>query len=434
MSREPYTYMKVVIVDAGGRGEALRKKLSESPRVAEIVMIPGNAGAPDEDRREMPKTFSELVALIVAEKPDMVVVGSEVTLVSGIKDALALHDILVFGPSAHCAHLEGSKLFAKGVCRAENIPTADFTVARTAREAEELVTAHGFPVVIKASGLCAGKGVAVANTYAEASAFIRVLMETHEVYAAVEKRLIIEDVIEGPEYCVMGLTNGREVKLLPVARDYKRLSALPGAPNTGGMGAYAPVPECDEAFLERVRERFFEPTLAALRRVRGNFTGVMYAGLKGSLNDPKLLEWNVRFGDPECQALLPLIDADLMDYMLWTNGIETPTLRDGPIPLVRARTSVCVVMAAEGYPGAVRTGNSIAGFRVERYLPSTLGHVLHAGTKREADQVLTAGGRVLNAVGLGKTVGRARDVAYAIAHVFDFEGKQMRGDIAEGLE
>ena len=409
--------MKVLVVGGGGREHALCWALGASPLVTEVLCAPGNAGIAQVARCLPVKAddLDGLVALAQAEHVGLVVVGPEVPLVLGLVDRLQAASIRAFGPTQAAARLEGSKAFTKAFCARHGIPTAasrTFGPEERAAAAEH-VRAAGAPIVVKADGLAAGKGVVVAATVEEALAAI----------AAGEGTLVIEAFLDGEEASLFALCDGRTALEIGTAQDHKRAFDGDQGPNTGGMGAYSPAPRLDAAMVERVMAEIVRPTLAGMAAEGAPFTGFLYAGLMLTADGPKLIEYNVRFGDPECQVVLPRLMTDLAQLLLGAvDGVlGHMDLRWLPVH------ALTVVLAARGYPGSYPTGSEIRGTEALEGDPDLL--LFHAGTRREDGRLVAAGGRVLNVTGLGPTLAAARAKAYAAVDRIDWPEGFCRRDI-----
>ena len=414
----------VLVVGSGAREHALVWALSRSPSVGEIWVAPGNPGiAALADTVDLPVTEVEAIAdWAAAYRIGLVVVGPEAPLALGLADLLRARGIPVFGPNRAAAELEWSKAFAKDFMRRHGIPTAAYHVFTEAEAALEFARSADYPLVVKADGLAAGKGVLICASPAEAEAAIRsVLVE--RVYGAASERVVIEEFLNGEELSVIALVDGERIAMLPPARDYKRLKDGNRGPNTGGMGSYAPVNDLSAGLLREVRESILEPTVAGLRAEGRPYRGALYAGLMLTPSGPSVLEFNCRFGDPETQVIVPLLDGDVAELLLaCAEGWLDPRLvRTVP------GAAVCVVLAAEGYPESPRRGDVILGIDGAAHSGA---HVFHAGTSLLDGQLVTAGGRVLSVVATGFNLDQAVDRAYAAASLVDFPGKQMRHDIA----
>jgi phosphoribosylamine--glycine ligase len=418
--------MKVLVVGSGGREHALCWSLAASPLVAEVVCAPGNAGIAAEVRCVGVKAddLDGLVALARAEQVGLVMVGPEVPLVLGLVDRLRALGIKVCGPTAAAARLEGSKAFTKAFCARHGIPTAAFrTFSGGEQEAARAhVRAQGAPIVIKADGLAAGKGVVVAMTLDEALAAV------DDAYAggfgAAGETIVVEEFLEGEEASLFALCDGVHALEIGTAQDHKRAFDGDQGPNTGGMGAYAPAPLLDPAMTQRVMAEIVRPTLAGMAAEGAPYTGILYAGLMLTTQGPKLIEYNARFGDPECQVILPRLMTDLAQLLQGAaDGVlDHMSLRWLP------RHAITVVLASRGYPGPYAKGSEIRGLEALRGDPDLL--VFHAGTRRAADgRLLAEGGRVLNVTALGATLAEARAKAYAAVDRIDWPEGFCRRDI-----
>ena len=429
----------MLVVGSGGREHALAWALSRSASTAQVIVAPGNAAAcagPGVDGgmiRAAPLAALEpepIVALAQRERADLVVIGPEGPLCAGAADALTAAGISVFGPSAAGARLEGSKAFLKRFATRHQIPTAPYEIFTEPGPAERYVAERGKAVVVKADGLCGGKGAIVTSQPDEAIEAIRDLLVRRR-FGEAGRTVIVEDRLSGEELSVLALSDGERLQVLPVARDHKRLGDGDAGPNTGGMGAYAPVP-VDASLLDRIEREVLRKTIHGMRAEGTVFRGVLYAGILVSADGtPFLLEHNVRFGDPECQALMPLLDGDLGALL---GSIAAGRLEPEHISVARDRHAVTVVVAASGYPGSPRRGDTIAGLpqAVPREFPLRGAAVFHAGTRCSADSVLTDGGRVLGVTGVGSSLARARAQAYQAVATIRFAGMQLRRDIAAG--
>lgn len=420
-----------MVLGSGGREHALARALARSPSVSEVVVAPGNPGteggvdgAPIR-RLELARLDPDDV-VDAAKRADveLVVVGPEGPLCAGVVDALTSAGIRAFGPTRSAARLEASKAFLKEVAANAGIATAPFRITRDFEEACRYIDERGKPVVVKTDGLAAGKGAIVTSSADEAKAAARKML-VDRAFGAAGETIVIEDRLEGEELSVHAVTDGERFVLLPVARDHKRIGDGDTGPNTGGMGACAPV-EVEAALLDRIARDVIEPTLAAMRELGAPYRGVLYAGLMVAPDGtPWLLEHNVRFGDPETQVLMPLLDGDLAALF---DSAARGELEADSISIPRDRYSVALVLAAPGYPDSPRTGGLIRG--LERGAAADGAHLLHSGTRRERHGLVTAGGRVLSVVGLAESPGRAREIAYGAADCVEFDGKQLRRDIA----
>ena len=421
-------HMTVLVLGSGAREHALYWACKKSPKVGRVLVAPGNGGIDPEDRRDF-KLYQQNVLAYVCktEQVDLVIIGPEDPLVAGVVGFLAKQGIAAFGPTFHAANLEGSKAFTKLLCREEGIPTAPFGVFTDYDAAECYIESMNVPPVIKASGLCAGKGVVVADSFKQAMDAAYAMLVT-KVHGAAGSTIVVEERISGRECSVMAFCDGVNAVLLPPARDYKRAFDGDTGPNTGGMGACSPVPDVDETMLARVKLEIIEPTLRYMERVGNPFHGLLYAGIMVTNDGPVLFEYNVRFGDPEAQVVLPRIESDIVEYMLAT--IETGGLADLPPLQVAEGAAVGVTLAMEGYPTSYKTGSVIADNRLEE--GATL--LFIGGAERDESAVLrTTGGRVATLVARDETLADARAHAYRVVEDISFDGMFYRTDIAAGL-
>ncbi len=405
----------------------MARALSRSPRVERLVWAPGNGGAdgqiPTADVSA--EDVSGLVALAGEERADLVAVGPEVPLAMGLADALAREGIACFGPTAGAARLESSKVFAKEFCVRNRIPTGGFRVFEDGGAAREYLKSYSgpFPLVLKADGLAAGKGVLICASREEALAGSEEIL-VRKAFGAAGDRMLVEEFLSGEEASLMVFTDGEDFALMPPARDFKRVGDGDTGPNTGGMGAFCPAGALDTDLLDRSVREIIAPTLEAMRREGTPFRGVLYAGLMLTPSGPKVLEFNCRLGDPETQVVLPRLDTDLAE-ILW--ACATGILQRMRL-VWKPEAAVTVVLCSEGYPGSYPKGRPIRGIAEAESLEGVT--VFHAGTRREGGQPVTSGGRVLNVTALGSTVAVARDRAYAAAARIGFEGMHFRKDIA----
>lgn len=416
---------KVLVVGGGGREHALARKLAASTKVSEVLVAPGNGGTGDAFRNVAIRAddIQGLAELAAKEAVDLVVVGPEAPLVLGLADELAKKSIVTFGPSKAAAQLEGSKAFMKRFAARHGIPTAGFEVFDDAERAEAYIRARGRKVVVKADGLCAGKGVIVAKDADEAILAAREML-SGRAFGEAGARIIVEDQIQGREASVHAICDGTRFLQLPAVQDHKRIGEGDTGPNTGGMGAYGPAPLVDAEMAERVAKEILEPTLRGMREEGMPFRGALFAGLMITEDDePLLLEFNVRFGDPETEVLMELLEGDVGELLF---SAASGTL-DTQAASVVDRHAMAVVLASAGYPDKPRTGDVISGLDAASRVPSA--HVLHAGTRREAGDIVTSGGRVLVVTGTGASLEEARDSAYAAVAEISFDGMQYRRDI-----
>jgi phosphoribosylamine--glycine ligase len=426
--------MNILVIGSGGREHALAWKLKQSPRAERVFVAPGNAGtAVDAENVDIAADdFAGLAKFATANAVGMTIVGPELPLCRGIVDYFQERNLRIFGPSRAAAQLEGSKIFCKQKLRAGDVPTADFWTFANAASAFDFLderfgeTPEDVPLVVKADGLAAGKGAIVCTTMAEVrSAIERIAVERE--FGDAGNRFLLETRMSGPEVSILAITDGKTLLTLPPAQDHKRAFDGDTGPNTGGMGAYCPAPVIDDETLAWVEKNVFVQTIHTMKRSRTPFKGILYAGLMLTPGGPRVLEYNVRFGDPECQPLLMRLKTDLVDiFDLVIDGqlAKLDSIEWDPRP------SVCVVMAAEGYPDNYRKGHEIRGLDAAAGIADV--KVFHAGTRLENGKVLTSGGRVLGVTALGDTIGQAKLNAYRAVKEIRWDGAWCRKDISDG--
>ncbi|WP_072372833.1 phosphoribosylamine--glycine ligase [Hyphomicrobium sp. NDB2Meth4] len=415
--------MNVLLLGSGGREHALAWKLAASPLLTKLYCAPGNGGIAD---------VAECVPLAVADHTavirfckdnaiDLVVVGPEAPLVAGIVDDLATAGIKCFGPKQAAAALEGSKGFTKDLCREFDIPTAAYGRFTDATTAKAYLAGQKLPIVIKADGLAAGKGVTIAQTIAEAEAAIDDCFAG--VFGKAGSEVVVEEFLEGEEASFFALVDGKHALALAAAQDHKRVGDGDTGPNTGGMGAYSPAPVMTDEMIARTMREIIEPTVAAMQKRGTPFKGVLFAGLMITADGPKLIEYNVRFGDPETQVLMLRLKSDLLPALL--------AAADGVLSSFDLRwhddAALTVVMAANGYPASPEVGTEIKGLDAASEVEGV--QIFHAGTRKDGDRLLAHGGRVLNVTARGKTVGEAQGRAYDAISRIDWPGGFYRHDI-----
>ena len=423
--------MKVLIIGSGGREHALAWKIAQSPHLEHAYIAPGNAGtAQVGENVPLPidgrDGFRELVDFARQKAIDLVIVGPEAPLAAGVVDALQAAGILVFGPSRLASQIEASKTFAKDFMTRHGIPTAAYATFGNYSSAARYLNSVQYPVVLKADGLAAGKGVLLPENRDEAQMGLRALM-VEGILGEAARQMIVEERLQGEEVSLLAFSDGRSLRLMPPAQDHKRLLDGDRGPNTGGMGAYAPAPACPPALAQEIAATVLQPAVDGLRAEGRPFVGVLYAGMILTASGPSVLEFNCRFGDPETQVILPLLETDLLEILSACTGGELEKVE----VRWKTRSAACVVLASQGYPEAYPNGLPIQG--LDRSLTDTT--IFHAGTRPALGGALTAGGRVLGATGWGKNLECALERAYAAAAQVAFEGAHYRRDIGrKGLQ
>jgi phosphoribosylamine---glycine ligase len=418
-------FMRTLVIGSGGREHALAWKLARSHHVNRLFAAPGNGGTASV-AQNVPIGVTDIAGLVSfsrQEQIDLTIVGPEVPLVAGVVDAFNAAGLRVFGPTQAAARLEGSKAFAKQFMVEESIPTAPATTFRDYAAAQAFLRQIVPPVVVKASGLAAGKGVIICPTIQEAEAALRQVM-AERVFGDAGDEALIEVCLQGEEVSLLAFCDGRTVVPMLPARDYKRVGDGDQGPNTGGMGGYAPSPYLPPALVQEIMARVLQPVVDGMRRRGTPYVGVLYAGLMLTDLGPRVLEFNCRFGDPETQSLMPLLESDLVEICL--------ACVEGRLDQIQVRWSsdqaVCVVLASGGYPGDYSSGKEIVGLEEADHIPSV---VFHAGTKRQEGRLVTAGGRVLAVTSTALSLAQARTQVYAAAQQIHFDGMHYRKDIAQ---
>ena len=417
--------MKILIVGSGGREHALAWKCAQSPKVSEVLVAPGNGGTATEPRVRNVEVAAEdvagLVALARAERVGLTIIGPEAPLVAGVVDAFVAAGLRCFGPLKAAAQLEGSKAFTKEFLKRHGIPTAAYATFTRENFDADWVRRQRTPMVVKASGLAAGKGVVIVDTVEDAIATAKAMFGGQ--FGTAGDQVVIEEFLPGEEASFIVMADGRNILTMATSQDHKRLRDADTGPNTGGMGAYSPAPVVTRALHERIMREVIEPTIRGLVKDGTPYTGFLYAGIMVHPDGtPNVLEYNCRFGDPETQPIMMRLNSDLVELC--------EAALDRRLDRVHAewdeRAALGVVLAAEGYPDAVRKGDLISGLDAAAKLP---GKVFHAGTHAEHGRILTHGGRVLCAVGLGANVSQAQEKAYALVNAISWKGMQCRRDI-----
>jgi phosphoribosylamine--glycine ligase len=416
--------MKVLIIGSGGREHVLAWKIKQSPLVKKIFCAPGNAGIGDlaECVDIKADDIKGLLKFAKEKKIDLTVVGPEAPLVAGIVDEFEKEDLVIFGPSKQAAKLEGSKVFSKEFMYECNIPTAPFMTFTKIEEAQEFLTKAEYPLVVKADGLASGKGVIICKNIEEAKKAVDKIMKD-KLFGAAGKQIVIEECLQGEELSILALCDGKHFCLLETAQDHKRIFDDDLGPNTGGMGAYSPTTLVDDDLLKKIETRIIEPTIRGMKRRETPFKGILYAGIMLTSDGPMVLEYNVRFGDPEIQAILPRLKNDIVELML--------SACDEKLSLTKLkwdkRSCVCVVMSSGGYPGEYKTGMEIKGLDEAAKVKDVL--IFHAGTKKEGDKIVTAGGRVLGVTAFGDNIDQTIERVYEGVEKVKFDRMFFRRDI-----
>lgn len=416
--------MKILVIGSGGREHTLVWKILQSKRAEEIYCAPGNGGIAEMAKCVDIKTddIKGLFRFAKEKKIDLTVVGSETPLAAGIVDQFEKVGLKIFGPGKKAAQLEGSKVFAKEFMQKHNIPTADFKVFDDVVEAETYLRGKSFPLVIKADGLAAGKGVVICQSLKEAKAALDDIMRK-KIFKEAGNKVVIEECLEGEEASMLAISDGGNFVLLESSQDHKRIFDGDLGPNTGGMGAYSPAPVVSREVARSISFNVMLPAIQGMKKEGHPFKGVLYAGIMLTTDGPKVLEFNVRFGDPETQAVLPRLKNDLVEVMLASC--------EGKIHQIKLdwdkRACVSVVMSSRGYPGNYEKGKEIAGLKEAAAVSSTI--VFHAGTEKKGGKILTSSGRVLGVTSLGDTIEEAIEHAYEAVEKIKFDGCFFRRDI-----
>ena len=419
--------MNILVIGSGGREHTLAWKLAQSPEATKLYAIPGNPGMAAVCECVGGISIEDNAAVVAFAKEhniDLAVIGPEVPLTNGIVDAFEAAGILAFGPRKGAAEIEGSKAFSKGLMKKYGIPTAKYEVFTDVAAAKAYVEQEGAPIVIKADGLAAGKGVIVAMTKDEALTAITDIMEDQE-FGAAGSRVVIEEFMEGEEASLLCFTDGETIVPMISSQDHKRAYDGDKGPNTGGMGTYAPAPVMTPEMVEAATEKILNPVIAAMRKEGRTYQGCLYAGLMITSDGPKVVEFNARFGDPETQVVLPLLRSDLVKIMI-ACAKGDGSLKDTEIQWSDG-AAVCVVLASGGYPKSYQKGYEITGLKAAEKLGC---HVFHAGTAERDGSVVTAGGRILGVVAEAEDVSTAVKKAYDGVDAIDFRDKMFRHDIA----
>ena len=425
-------HMRILVIGSGGREHALIYKIAQSKLVDKIFCAPGNGGISKQAECIDIKAedIEGLLNFAKKEKIDLTVVGPEATLAKGLADEFINYKLRIFGPNRKAAQLEASKVFAKELMAKYNVPTADFRIFDNAQEAKQHIEKHRLPCVVKADGLAQGKGVVVAKTTDEAKQAVTLMMQ-ERIFGNAGDKVIVEDCLLGQEASILVFTDAKEVIPLASSQDHKRVFDNDSGPNTGGMGAYSPAPVVTQELFKEILDKVIYRTIDGLVKEGIDYKGVLYAGIMITEEGPKVLEFNVRFGDPETQAILPRLKSDLVEVMLAATEQKLSHIKNLNWD---SRACVCVVCASGGYPGDYEKGKEIFGLEEAAKLKDAV--VFHAGTKKlpvvssqPSDRYVTSGGRVLGVTGLGNTIKEAIDKAYRGVDKIHFEGMHYRRDI-----
>ncbi|GAB4181029.1 MAG: phosphoribosylamine--glycine ligase [Calditrichia bacterium] len=417
--------MNVLIIGSGGREHALAWKISQSSMVTNVYVAPGNAGiAEDANIISIdPMNFDQVLHCVNDYKIDYTIVGPEAPLAGGLVDFLMSKGCKVFGPAQKAAQIESSKIFAKNLMKKYGIPTANYFVAQSIQEAVEYINSQPEgPIVVKADGLAAGKGVVVADDRKSAITAVEEMMGQKK-FGEAGTQVVIEEKLEGPEASIFVLTDGENYVVLPASQDHKPVGEGDTGPNTGGMGAYAPAPLVTEKMMAKIESEIIEPTLTALRKENASFAGCLYCGLMITKDGPKVIEFNARFGDPETQAVLTLIENDLFLILkqIADGKLEFSSVR------IKNESSICVVLVSGGYPGSYKKGYEISGLDEIKKIGNA--KIFHAGTTVQDNKIVTNGGRVLNLVVNADSLANARRMAYQLIEKISFKDMYYRRDI-----
>lgn len=422
---EPLENMNILVIGSGGREHTLVWKLKQSPKVKKVFAVPGNPGTAKLGENILIDILDHqaVIKCVQQNQIDLVIVGPDDALASGIVNSLQDAGIKVFGPTKEAAEIEWSKSFAKDLLERLNIPTAKSKTFTDIGEAEEYIRSHEYPLVIKASGLASGKGVVIAQTWEEAEQALGEMM-TQKAFGAAGETVVIEEFLQGEEISIHAFCDGKTSVMFPSAQDHKRIFDNDKGPNTGGMGTVAPVPGVSKEILDQIEQEVVIPILQGLKNMGRPFKGVLFPGIMLTKEGPKVLEFNARFGDPETQSYMRILKTDLVDILLACIEGKLSSIQIEWEP----KSACCVVLASEGYPGKYPKGLPITGIAEAEKIDDVI--VFHAGTKSEGEQVVTNGGRVLGISATGNTLEEARQQAYKAAKLVEFEGKQFRKDIA----
>jgi phosphoribosylamine--glycine ligase len=416
--------MKVLVIGSGGREHALVWKISQSKKVDKIYCAPGNAGIAElaECVNIKSDNIQELKKFAIDQKIGLTIVGPEAPLAEGVVDEFKKEGLKIFGPSKAAARLEGSKIYAKEIMKKYDVPTAGFAEFMDEKEAIKYLQSSNIPVVVKADGLAAGKGVVVARDFEEAEESVHRMLVDRE-FGEASSKIIIEECLIGEEASILAFADGKHFTIMQSAQDHKRIFDNDMGPNTGGMGAYSPAPVVTDKILKEVEDKVFKRMIEGMQKEGAPFVGILYAGIMITKEGPKVLEFNVRFGDPETQPILMRLKMDIIDII--------EHILEGKLDKIKVewdkRAAVCVVLASKGYPGDYEKGTEISGLADTKALKDAV--VFHAGTSIKGGKVVTSGGRVLGVTAMADTIELAINRAYSVVHMVKFDGMHYRSDI-----
>ncbi|QDF29058.1 phosphoribosylamine--glycine ligase [Halarcobacter anaerophilus] len=417
--------MNILILGSGGREYSIGLAISKEQENHNLYFMPGNGATENLGKNINIKDYNELAQWAKSNSIDLTIVGPEAPLVDGVVDIFKANDLTVFGPSRAAAQLEGSKVYMKNILKKYNIPTAAFIETSSKEEAYNFIDTMKEPIVVKADGLCAGKGVIIAQTKDEAKKAVLDML-SGESFGKAGTSVVIEEYLDGYELSIFAICDGKNYKILPAAQDHKRVGDGDTGPNTGGMGAYAPTPLVNDEIYKKVEEKVIKPTLEGMQKENAPFEGVLFIGVMVVDNEPIILEYNVRFGDPECEILMPLLETPVSElfYKGATKQLDKLDIK------IKDEYAVAVVMASENYPyGSSKPAEIIVDDIIDEEILNNT-HISYAGVSKENDKLFATGGRVLLCIGFGDSIKQARDRAYKLCGQVHFAGKKCRTDIA----
>ena len=418
--------MNILILGSGGREYSIGLRISQEEQNHNIIFCPGNGATTNIGANINIKDYEELALWAKDNKIDLTIVGPEAPLVDGVVDIFKKHDLVIFGPSAKAAQLEGSKVYMKNILKKYNIPTAKFIETTSFEEASEFIDEQTvLPIVVKADGLCGGKGVIIAPSKDEAKQAVKDML-SGESFGEAGNKVVVEEFLDGYELSVFAICDGEDYVVLPAAQDHKRVGDGDTGPNTGGMGAYAPTPLVNDEIYSKIESRVIKPTLQGMKQEGASFEGILFIGVMVVNGEPIILEYNVRFGDPECEILMPLMESDVSElfYKGATKDLKNYNLK------MKNQYGVAVVMASKNYPYSSSEPAEIIVDDIYDEELSANSHISYAGVSKDDNKLLATGGRVLLCVGLGDDIQTARNRAYALCGQIHFAGKKLRTDIA----